>query len=178
MTTFVALLRGINVGGNKLVPMAALRDMVTELGFVDVATLLQSGNVVFRGAAKAPATIERQLEAAIRRTFGFAVEVHVRTAAEWRVIVDANPFTAEAVKDPAHLLVTCFKEPLQKAAVDALRAAIVGPETLHGDGRQLYMVFPEGAGRSKAAVLAARMLPSGTARNWNTVMKLAALAVP
>ena len=172
MTTFVTLLRGINVGGNKMIAMAALRDLVAQLGFSDVRTLLQSGNVVFRGPATAAAHLELQLETAIERTLGLEVEVHVRTAAEWRAIVAANPFVAEARTDPGHVLVTCFKQPLQKTRVDALRAAISGRETLHADRRQLYMVFPDGMGPSKAAVLAGRMLPGGTARNWNTVLKL------
>jgi uncharacterized protein (DUF1697 family) len=176
VTAYIALLRGINVGGNKLVSMAALREMLTGLGCASVTTILQSGNAVFRAAARAPAQLELELEAAIERTFGFPVEVHVRTAAEWRAIVDANPFPVEAAKDPGHLLVTCFKTPLTKASVDALRAAIAGPERLEADRRQLYMVYPDGVGTSKAAVLAGRMLPRGTARNWNTVLKLAAAA--
>src|SRR5439155_828973 len=84
--------------------------------------LLQSGNVVFRGAAKAPARLEVQLEAALEKRLGFNVEFHVRTADEWRDVVDANPFRAEAKKDPGHLLVSCFKGPLDKANVKALQA--------------------------------------------------------
>jgi uncharacterized protein (DUF1697 family) len=176
MTTYIGLLRGINVGGNKMVAMAELRAMIAALGFSDVKTLLQSGNVVFRGPAKAPAKLESQLEAALEQHFGMSVEFHVRTADEWRAMVDANPFPAAAKKDPSHLLVTCFKAPLDQANVKALRAAITGPETLHADGRHLYMVFPDGIGDSKASALADRKLAArGTARNWNTVLKLAAL---
>ena len=176
MTTYVGLLRGINVGGNKMVAMAELREMVTALGFTDVKTLLQSGNVVFRGPAKATAKLESQLEAALEKRFGMNVDFHVRTADEWRAVIDANPFPAEAKKDPSHLLVTCFKAPLDKANVKAVQAAITGPETLHADGRHLYMVFPDGIGKSKAPVIVGRTLRAyGTARNWNTVLKLAAL---
>jgi uncharacterized protein (DUF1697 family) len=176
MTTYVGLLRGINVGGNKMVAMAELREMVTALGFGDVKTLLQSGNIVFRGPARATAKLESQLEAALEKRFGMHVDFHVRTADEWRAIVDANPFHVEAKKDPGHLLVTCFKAPLDTANVKALRAAIPGRETLHADGRQLYMVFPDGVGTSKAPALADKKLGArGTARNWNTVLKLAAL---
>jgi uncharacterized protein (DUF1697 family) len=172
MTTYVGLLRGINVGGNKMVAMAELREMVAALGFRDVKTLLQSGNVVFRGPAKA----ESQLEAALEKRFGMHVDFHVRTADEWRAIVDANPFLVEATKDPGHLLLTCFRAPLDAANVKAFREAIPGRETLHADGRQLYMVFPDGVATSKAPALADKKLGArGTARNWNTVLKLAAL---
>jgi uncharacterized protein (DUF1697 family) len=176
MAVYVGLLRGINVGGNKMVAMAELREMVTALGFTDVKTLLQSGNVVFRGPAKATGKLESQLEAALEKRFGMTVEFHVRTADEWRAVVGANPFPAEAKKDPSHLLVTCFKAPIDQAKVKAIRAAITGRETLHADGRHLYMVFPDGIGRSKATVIVGRILGAqGTARNWNTVLKLAAL---
>ena len=176
MTTYIGLLRGINVGGNKMVPMAELREMITALGFSDVKTLLQSGNVVFRGAAKAPAKLEAQLEAALEKRLGLHVEFHVRTADEWQAIVKANPFTAEALTDPGHLLVSCLKAPLEKANVKALQAAITGRETLKADGRQLYMMFPDGVGNSKAAALLDKKLAArGTARNWNTVQKLAVL---
>lgn len=176
MTTYVGLLRGINVGGNKKVAMADLRDMITALGFSDVRTLLQSGNVVFRGPAKAPAKLETQLEAAIEKRLGMTVDCHVRTADEWKAIVKANPFAAEALKDPGHLLVTCFKAPLDTANVKAVQAAITGPEILKADGRQLYMVFPDGIGNSKATVVMDRKLAArGTSRNWNTVQKLLAL---
>ena len=176
MTTYIGLLRGINVGGNKMVAMADLRDMMAKIGFSDVKTLLQSGNVVFRAAARAPAKLERQLEAELEKRLLLKVEFHVRTADEWRAVIAANPFGAEAKTDPSRLLVTCFKAPLDKANVTALKAAITGPETLRADGRHLYMVFPDGMGNSKAAALVDKKLGArGTARNWNTVQKLAAL---
>lgn len=179
MTTYIGLLRGINVGGNKMVAMADLRDLIASLGFKDVKTILQSGNVVFRGAAKATAKLESQLEAALEKKLGLKVEFHVRTADEWRAVIGANPFGAEAKKDPAHLVVSCYKAPLDKENVKALQAAITGPETLRADGRHLYMVFPDGMGNSKAAALVDKKLAArGTARNWNTVQKLAALCSP
>ena len=182
MTTYIGLLRGINVGGNKMVAMADLRDMITKIGFSDVKTLLQSGNVVFRAAAKVPAKLESQLEAELEKRLGLKVEFHVRTADEWRAVIAANPFGAEAKKDPSHLLVSCFKAPLDKANVKALQDAIAamnGPELLEADGRHLYMVFPDGIGNSKAnRVIDRKLRALGTARNWNTVLKLAASCGP
>lgn len=177
MATYVALLRGINVGGNKMIAMADLRAALTKAGFSNVRTLLQSGNVVLDAATASPSTLESQLEAEVKKRFSLEVEIHVRTPAEWAAVMKANPFAAEAKRDPGHLLVTFFKTPLDKAKVKAAQAAIVGPERLQADGRHLYMVFPEGMGRSKAAVVVGKTLgPGGTARNWNTVQKLAALA--
>ena len=115
MTTYIGLLRGINLAGAQMVAMADLRDLVAKLGFSDVKTLLQSGNLVFRGPAKAPAKLEAQLEAAFEKRLGFHVEFHVRTADEWNTVIAANPFRAEAKKDPGHLLVTSFKAPLAMA---------------------------------------------------------------
>ena len=175
MTRYVALLRGINVGGHKMVAMADLRALLTRLGFADVKAVLQSGNIVFGSTARSAARLESQLESEVAKTLTVTTEFHVRNAAEWQAVVDANPFCAEAERAPSHLLVTFFKEPLAAAAVAALQAAITGPERLQAEGRHLYMTFPDGVGTSKAAVLAGRMLPRGTARNWNTVMKLSAL---
>ena len=177
MTSYVALLRGVNVGGNKMVAMADLRTMLEALGFQDAKTLLQSGNAVFRGAAKSPAKLEQLLEAEAKKRLGLTCDVHVRTAEELRAAIDANPLEAEAKKDPSRFTVTFYKTPLDKAAVKAAQAAIEGPEIVRGDGRHLYMYWPDGQGTSKAGIVVGKILKvNGTARNWNTVLKLAALA--
>jgi uncharacterized protein (DUF1697 family) len=174
---YVTLLRGVNVGGNKMVAMAELRDLLTGLGFADVKSVLQSGNVIFRSAARSAPALERLLETAMEKRFGLKSDFHVRTADEWNAVVEANPFRDEAGRDPARLLVMFFKDPLLKANVKALQAAITGPETLHAEGRHLYMVFPDGYGNSRAGrIIDQKLGARGTARNWNTVQKLAALA--
>jgi uncharacterized protein (DUF1697 family) len=175
----IALLRGVNVGGNKMVAMADLRALLTRLGFGDVQSVLQSGNLIFsvRGAARSCSSLEGHLETEVEKALGLKADFHVRTADEWQSVIAGNPFRAEAASDPGHLLVSFFKAPLVKANVQAAQAAITGPERLHADGRHLYMTFPDGMGNSKAAVLVDRKLAArGTARNWNTVMKLSALA--
>ena len=165
MTTYIALLRGINVGGNKMVAMAALRDALTDMGFTDVRTLLQSGNVVLRAAAKSPGKARNPArkgdrEAARRSRLDF----HVRTAAEFKAVMDANPFRAEATTDPSHLLVTFYRAPLDPAKVKAFQAAITGRELVRADGRHLYMTFPDGIGTSKAFVVMGKFLAApGTA---------------
>jgi len=175
MARYIGLLRGINVGGNKMVAMADLRAVLSKMGFDGVQTLLQSGNVVFSGPKKSPAILERELEAALERALKVQVDFYVRTAEEWQRVIDGNPFTAEAKQDPARLVVTCYKAPLDVVRVKAAQAAITGREKLRADGRHLYMTFPDGQGNSKAAIVVGKMLGAGTARNWNTVLKLAAI---
>ena len=175
----IALLRGVNVGGNKMVAMADLRALLTRLGFGEVQSVLQSGNLVFsvQSAARSCEALESHLEKEVEKALGLKADFHVRTPGEWQAVIDGNPFRAEAASDPSHLLVSFFKAPLVAANVKALQAAITGPERLHADGRHLYMTFPEGIGNSKASLLADRKLAArGTARNWNTVMKLSGLA--
>jgi uncharacterized protein (DUF1697 family) len=176
MPTHIALLRGINVGGKAMVPMAKLRAMFADLGFADAATLLQSGNVVFTAKGKT-AALERKLEAEAAQRFGRAISFMVRSASEWRSIIAKNPFRAESKADPGHLVVMCFKDKPSASAVKALQAAIKGRETFRAAGHHAYIVYPDGIGRSKLAnALIERTLDtSGTARNWNTVLKLAAL---
>jgi uncharacterized protein (DUF1697 family) len=176
--TLLALLRGINVGGHAAVPMATLRAWLTELGFEAPRTLLQTGNLVFRGGARRGAELERHLEAEADARLGLRVKFFVRTAVEWRTIVARNPFPAEAEQDPAHLILLCLKQAPDRAAVHAAEAAITGRERLRTDGRQAYIVYPDGIGKSRltSALLERKLGSSGTARNWNTVLKLDALA--
>jgi len=177
MTTYVALLRGINVGGNKMIAMADLRVALAEMGFAEVRTLLQSGNAVFRAAAQPPGKLEVRLEKEAGKRFGFTPDFHVRTADEWRDVIARNPFPQEAKGDPSRLLVTFFRSPVDTAKVKAVQDAITGPEIVRCHGRHLYMTFPNGIGTSKAALAVDKMLGArGTARNWNTVTKLSLLA--
>jgi uncharacterized protein (DUF1697 family) len=159
------------------VPGAMRAPLVYEAHTIAADAAAARPELLTGAAAASPAKLESQLEAEIEKRFGLDVEVHVRSAAELAAVIKANPFAAEATRDPSHLLVTFYKTPLDKAKVKAAQAAIDGPERLRADGRHLYMVFPEGIGRSKAAVVVGKKLgPGGTARNWNTVQKLAALA--
>ena len=177
----VALLRGVNVGGHAVLPMAELTSLVADLGYVLPKTVLQSGNVVFGcGAARGRETSEQteaRLEAGLHARRALDVAVFVRTAAEWNRLVSANPFIAEARTDPSHLLVMLLKEAPPASAVMKLQASITGAERVRAHERQLYMVYPDGIGRSKlTSAMVERMLgTSGTVRNWNTVLKLQAL---
>jgi uncharacterized protein (DUF1697 family) len=175
----IALLRGINLAGKRQVAMAALREMLTEMGCTDVQSLLQSGNVVFRSRAKAGIALERQLEREAETHLGLEIDFHVRTAPEWESAIANNPFPEAARRDPGHLLVLFMKDAPSARAVEALQAAITGRERVAAVGRQAYLVYPDGVGRSRLtnALLDKHLGGRGTARNWNTVVKLAALAV-
>ena len=178
MPTHVALLRGINIAGHKQVAMADLRDLLTALGFVDVRSLLQSGNLVFRGRARTGGQFERMLEVEAEKHLALQTSFFVRTAEDWKAIVAHNPFREEAERDPAHLAVMFFKDAPGFTAVKALRAAIAGPEVARVDGRQAYVTYPSGFARSRLTnTLIERKLGTRcTGRNWNTVLRIAALA--
>jgi len=178
MMTYVALLRGINVGGHKPVAMAQLRDLLPRVGFVDARSLLQSGNLVFRGEARTGGHLERMLETEAAQRLGLETDFFVRTATEWKAVVSRNPFPREAERDPAHLVVMFLKEPPKAKDVAALRAAITGPEIVRTAGMHAYIVYPNGIGRSRLthALIERTLGTRGTGRNWNTVLKLAALA--
>jgi uncharacterized protein (DUF1697 family) len=173
MSLFVALLRGVNVGGRGKVAMAELKALTAELGYDEPRTLLQSGNLVFGAKAAKPDALEAKLHKAITDRFGINTELFVRTPKEWAELVEANPFSAFAAKDPARMLAWVMKAPPTKASVDALRAANPGPESMEARGRTLYITFPQGQGTSKLPALIDRHMPGrGTGRNWNTVLKL------
>lgn len=178
MTTYIGLLRAINLAGRNMVAMADLRDMLSRLGFQEPRTLLQSGNVLFRSRPRTVAQLERLLEAELRKALAVDTDFMVRTADEWRAIVERNPFPREAVRDPGHLLVFCLKDAPDPARVKALQAAISGREVVRADGRQAYMVYPDGQGRSRltSAIIEKHLGTRGTGRNWNTVLKLRTLA--
>ena len=174
--THVALLRGVNLAGNKKIAMADLKKLIASLGFDDPHTLLQSGNVVFRCKGRTCEQIERQIETTLQKTLGLQSHLFVRDAEEWRALIAANPFPGEAASDPSHMLVMCLRDAPSAAAVKALQKAIVGKELVRASGRHAYFVYPDGVGQSKLThYMIEKQFGSGTARNWNTVKKIAAL---
>jgi uncharacterized protein (DUF1697 family) len=175
MSAHVALLRAVNVGGRSLA-MADLRAVAEGLGYGGVKTLLQSGNLVFDAKGKA-AALEKSLEAALKKEVGLEADFMVRTARELEAVIAANPFPAEAKSDPAHLVVMFLKDRATAKAVDAVREAVKGREVVQHNGRELYITYSDGIGTSKltGAIIEKKLGVRGTARNWNTVMKLAAL---
>jgi len=180
MATYIGLLRAVNLAAHNKVAMSELRDLLTALGMQDVRSLLQSGNVVFRSAVRSTAHLERTLQSATKERLSVETDFFVRTAEEWGEMIADNPFPREAKSDPGHLVAMCLKEAPDRAAVTALQKAIAGREVVRAVGRQAYIVYPDGIGRSRLtmALIEKKLGTRGTGRNWNTVMKLGALTKP
>ncbi|MEV7190285.1 DUF1697 domain-containing protein [Streptomyces sp. NPDC093510] len=173
--TYAALLRGINVGGHKKVPMADLRALLEGLGHGGVRTYLQSGNAVFTADHGDEESLAAEARAAIAERFGFAVDVLVRDSAYLRAVRDACPFPAAELQ-PKQLHVTYFSAPVGPDRFTAVDQPAFLPEEFRLGDRVLYLYAPDGLGRSKLGEQLSRpALTKGviaTTRNWNTVTQL------
>ncbi|MEW2613831.1 DUF1697 domain-containing protein [Streptomyces sp. NPDC047880] len=174
-TTYAALLRGINVGGSRKVPMADLRTLLTDLGHDDVRTYLQSGQAVFTSGRGGEDALAAEIAQAVEQRFGFGVDVIVRDHAYLRAIADACPFPAAGL-EPKQLHVTYFSAPVTPDRFAEIDQDAYLPEEFRLGDRALYLYAPNGLGRSKLAEhLSKPRVNKGviaTTRNWNTVVKL------
>jgi len=183
MAVIVAMLRGVNVTGRNLIKMEALRALCESLGLRDVQTYVQSGNVVFRTTQyrtkeRNLAALAKRIEDAIEKSFGFRPAVIVRTTAELRDAVAKNPFAKRRGINPGKLLVTFLAgDPGAEGRQQVLKIKM-DPEELRVNGREVYIYFPNGMGRTKLAwpTIATMLGTSGTGRNWNSVIKLLEMA--
>ena len=172
----VALIRGINVGRAKRVAMADLRALVEGLGYRDVRTLLNSGNVAFTAAGKTQRETASRIEKAMAAKTGVAARVMVMTEAELAEAVDENPLLPVA-HDPSRLLVAVFNEPADRARLDVLTKKDWAPDVLAVGRRVAYLWCPAGMIESPLALAVGRALGDAvTTRNWTTMTKLRALA--
>lgn len=173
----IALIRGINVGGKGMIAMADLRTACEKLHFKSPRTLLNSGNLIVE-SSDAPARVELRLEKGMEKLLGRELEFFVRSPKEWDAIIKANPYPKEAKGDPGRLVLLCFKDKVTPAAVRELQKKIPGRETLEAWGREGYAYYPDGQGQSTftGALIDRTLGTRCTARNWNTVLKLAAMA--
>ncbi|MDH6625560.1 uncharacterized protein (DUF1697 family) [Streptomyces sp. LBL] len=174
-TTYAALLRGINVGGSRKVPMADLRTLMEGLGYADVRTYLQSGQATFADDHGNEDSLAAELTGAIENRFGFPVDVIVRDHAYLKAILDACPFPA-AELEAKQLHVTYFSASVGEERFAEIDRAAYLPEEFRLGDRALYLYAPNGLGRSKLGVHVSKpRLNKGviaTSRNWNTVVKL------
>jgi uncharacterized protein (DUF1697 family) len=173
MGKWIALLRGINVGGNRKLPMATLREVFAGAGGEDVVTYIQSGNVVFRHRARSAPKLRADLEARIEATTGFAVPVILRTDTQLARVIEHNPYPTD---EPTSLHVLFLDEPPKPGALEAIDRAAFAPEVFTHLGTEIYLHLPNGMGRAKLLVPIYRAVPGATARNWNSVRKLHELA--
>jgi uncharacterized protein (DUF1697 family) len=176
VTTYVALLRGVNVGGKNLVPMARLRSALEKRGIEGVTTILQSGNVVLR-SAKGEKAVAALLGDTIDDAFGLRVTVAVRSEAQLAGVASTNPFLEEGdSRDPSSLHVAFLTTRPAAAAIARLDPDRSPPDAFAVAGREVYLSYPAGSGRTRLTLdYLERMLGvEGTARNWRTVQRLAA----
>jgi uncharacterized protein (DUF1697 family) len=172
VTSYLALLRGINVGGKKKVPMKELRDLVEGSGFEDVSTFLQSGNLLLKAGSTGKEKLAAGLEASLKKTFGFDIAVMLRTQADLRRVLKGDPFgTKEADYGKVH--VVFLEAPASPSAVKKLDPDRSPPDEFVVKRDHIYMRFPNGSGRSKLTLdYFERLLGTrGTARNLRTVTK-------
>lgn len=176
MFVVISMLRGINVSGHNLIRMDALRELYASLKFENARTYVQSGNVVFATRERDLQKMARRIEDAIEVRFACRPDVILRTVDEMRTVIARNPFPEDF--HPSKLIVNFLASEPEKAAREKIRAIQVGPERLHLDGRELYLYYPEGMGRSKLtpAVIEKAVKVRGTGRNWNSVRKLLEMA--
>ena len=170
---YVALLRGINVGGHRRVGMLALANVFSRLGYEGVQTCVQSGNVVFRAYVADGA----EIEAAIEAHFGFPVQVALRTGAEWARAIAGNPYPQQAAADGSEVHLALLSAEPDAEGVASLQAVPRGRDNWHLDGRNLYLDLPNGAGRTRLdhGTLERRLAVGVTIRNWKTVETLGKL---
>ncbi len=175
-TPYVALLRGINVGGKNKLPMSDLRALFAEAGCEDVQTYIQSGNVLFRAEPGVAATLPETIAARIADRFGYRTPVVLRSAAELDAVIRNNPFIAQgASEDELHVYFLAGKpDAARVAALDPDRSP---PDTFAVRGQEVYLRLPHGMGRTKLTndYIDRTLRTTSTARNWRTVTKLRAM---
>jgi uncharacterized protein (DUF1697 family) len=173
VTTYICFLRGVNVGGNKLLKMAELKALFDALKLRDAKTYLQSGNVVFRSDETDRVILKRRIEDGIRKKGGMEVKVILRTTDELRKVIEANPFPPED-RNPSGLVVAFLGGPIANTAKSLLMSLKIDSEELHFAKQELYLYFVESMARSKLAnaLTEKKLGVNVTARNWNTVNAL------
>lgn len=176
MKTWIALLRGINVGGNNLLPMKELRALLEGTGFQNVRTYIQSGNIVFASEETKASTLEAAIADRIDEKFGFRPRVLVLQASDIRAAIEGNPYP-EGTKEPKNLHIYFLAQPAGEADLASLEQIKTPTERFTLKDRVFYLHAPEGVARSKLAMQAEKLLKvPATARNLRSTMKIAELA--
>ncbi|HVY69231.1 MAG TPA: DUF1697 domain-containing protein [Verrucomicrobiae bacterium] len=176
MPAYVAMLRGINVTGRNMIKMERLRASFEALGFKNVQTYLQSGNVIFTAPGAAP-KLQKQIEARLLADHGFEVKVFLRTGAELAAVVEANPFAKNTALEPAKLHVTFLSEDAPATAAETLKALVTQQEEFHIAGREIYLQCPASYGNTKLSNnnIERKLKLGATTRNWRSVNALCEL---
>src|SRR4029077_100432 len=178
MAVVICMLRGVNVGGHNKIKMDELKALCISLKLKEPQTYVQSGNVIFRTEEKDLAKLAKRIGDAIQKKIGFRPEVILRTAPDLRGVVARNPFAKRSGIEPGKLLVNFLATDPEPDARDKARAVKTDPEELHFIGREVYIYFPDGQGRSRLpwAKIERLLQTSGTGRNWNSVTRMLEIA--
>jgi uncharacterized protein (DUF1697 family) len=180
MQTFISILRGINVSGQKKILMADLKVLYENLKFKDVRTYIQSGNVIFKSNEPlSDIEFEKKIEDQIFKKYNFHVPVIIRSEDEIRKIIAANPFLKEKNIDPKKLHVTFLSNIPDKENVESIEKMDFSPDKFMISGKEVYLYAPNGYGETKISntFFEKKLKVKATTRNWNTVNKLSELSV-
>ena len=177
MPVYASILRGINVSGHKMIKMDKLLHLFQRLGFGDVSTYIQSGNVIFRGKSTDPKELEKQISRKIEQEFGFEVPVLVKDKSELIEISKHNPFVRRK-EDSAYLHVTFLSEEPEKASIEKIAQEISGKDEFIISGKAIYLFCPNGYGNTKLSnnFFENKLRVVATTRNWKTVNELVRMA--
>jgi uncharacterized protein (DUF1697 family) len=178
MAVIICMLRGVNVGGHNKIKMDALKALCVSLKLKDPQTFIQSGNVIFRTEENDLANVAKRIGDAIQKKIGFCPDVILRTATELRAVTKQNPFAKRDGIEPGKLLVMFLGSGPGKEALKKALTIATEPEEMHIIGREVYIYFLNGQGRSKLPwpKIERALGTSGTGRNWNSVTKMLEMA--
>lgn len=178
MAVMISMLRGINVGGHNIIKMDALRNLYESLGIPDAQTYVQSGNVVFRTNERDAIRLAKKIQNGIEKGFGCKPEIILRSSAELADVIARNPFAKRRDIEPGKLLVLFLASEPNSEARKKVLAIKADPEELHMSGREVYIYFRNGMGKTKLPWTTIEKLlgTPGTGRNWNSVTKLLEMA--
>ncbi len=179
MPVYISMLRGINVSGHKQIKMSQLQELFKALGFEQVKTYIQSGNVVFDARTNSAQNVSKKIEEKILSDFGFSVPVISKTPAEMGRTLQNNPFLKKRGIDTSKLHVTFLSQAPAETGLRKLEALNARPDEWHYSGREIYLYCPEGYGRTRLSnnALEKLLMVTATTRNWRTVNQLYQMAV-
>lgn len=174
MTTYISILRGINVSGQKSIRMIDLKALYESLGFTNVITYIQSGNVIFKTSSELNSNeLAQKIEQAILKKYNFEVPVIIRSVKEWNIVTKNNPFIAPTIEE-GKLYVTFLNREPDKILLDSINKLDFTPEQFKITGKEIYLYCPNGYGNTKLSnnFFEKKLKTQATTRNWNTVLKL------
>jgi uncharacterized protein (DUF1697 family) len=178
MTTYISIVRGINVGGHKLIKMNALKQLFTNLGFQNIHTYIQSGNIVFQNKKADQQKLEKKIEKAIADTFSFDVPVLVKEYDELKKIVLDNPFITDTTKDISHLHITFLSTKPHQESINKIKTIQFNADEFHLVDKAIYLYCPNGYSNSKLtnSFIESKLKVTATTRNWKTTNELVNIA--